>query len=538
MHPTEVPEGAILPLIPKAATIDQEKDPRLAVFAKSLAETCSIHNCATWLLRHEPWDFAGVYYSGIDHFSHTFMDFHPPRRDSVPEDLFDVYKDVVSGAYRFHDMLLERLLQLVPPETTVVLVSDHGFHSDHLRLRAVPREPAGPAAQHRGIGILAMKGPGILRDERIYGASVLDITPTILSIFGLPVGRDMDGRVLVQAFKEPPATDAIESWERAPGACGMHPADLRTDAESAKAVIDQFVALGYVEQEEDQQKSVAKAVRELRYNRARALMDARNPLAALSILSELSSEWPDDYRFRQHLAACYIALSRFLEAKTILLSFVERSEARKGASGKSGVDTDGRHVAEVVEDDAAASSSILVSEARRDWMMGIILHEEGDKERSLECLLRAEKADPSLPNLHILLGGTYLAISRLEDARRAFLRALDTDGDSADGYLGLAQVSLRRRENQDAAEKALIAVGLQHYLPLGHFVLGLALARLGYFDRSIQAFETCLSLIPSFLNAHRCLAALHSRPGGDKNKAGHHRDMVMHISRSRAQPRT
>ena len=30
------------------------------------------------------------------------------------------------------------------------------------------------------------------------------MTPTVLTLFGLPVGEDMDGRVLVQAFEETP----------------------------------------------------------------------------------------------------------------------------------------------------------------------------------------------------------------------------------------------------------------------------------------------------------------------------------------------
>ena len=116
----------------------------------------------------------------------------------------------------------------------------------------------------------------MLRDERIYGATLLDITPTILTVFGLPVGADMDGRVLVQAFEPRPEVRSIPSWEqcRASAACTRRACGWMPNR--TKAVIEQFVALGYVQQEEDQQKAVAKAVRELRYNRARALIDERS----------------------------------------------------------------------------------------------------------------------------------------------------------------------------------------------------------------------------------------------------------------------
>jgi hypothetical protein len=42
-------------------------------------------------------------------------------------------------------------------------------------------------------------------------------------LFGLPVGEDMDGRVLVQAFDHTPEIERIPSWESEPGECGMHP---------------------------------------------------------------------------------------------------------------------------------------------------------------------------------------------------------------------------------------------------------------------------------------------------------------------------
>jgi len=53
---------------------------------------------------------------------------------------------------------------------------------------------------HDELGILLIKGPGIKKGEKLKEASVLDITPTILYIAGLPVAEDMDGKVLLDAF--------------------------------------------------------------------------------------------------------------------------------------------------------------------------------------------------------------------------------------------------------------------------------------------------------------------------------------------------
>jgi hypothetical protein len=94
-------------------------------------------------------------------------------------------------------------------------------------------------------------------------------------------------------------------------------------------------------------------------------------------------------------------------------------------------------------------------------------------------------------------------------------------------------VRLRQRHNEEAAEQALLAVGLQHFLPLGHFYLGVALARLGHRERAILAFETSLSMLPGLLAAHRWLAALHSRPGGSPEKAARHRYVHAQLKRQR-----
>ena len=50
---------------------------------------------------------------------------------------------------------------------------------------------------------------------------------------------------------------------------------------------------------------------------------------------------------------------------------------------------------------------------------------------------------------------------------------------------------------------------MEHNMPLGHFLLGVALVRLRQFDKAALAFETALSVFPTFINAHRWLAAIH-----------------------------
>lgn len=161
-------------------------------------------------------------------FTHGFMNFHPPQLPGVSDANFRLYSPVLTSAYRLHDAFLGRLLALAGPDTSVVLLSNHGFHSDHLRPLNIPRaDPVAPAYQHRPHGILVLAGPGVGKDVTLHGAGVLDVTPTVLTMLRLPVGRDMPGRVLAEAFRETPKTGHIPSWERIHGADGRHPPDLR-----------------------------------------------------------------------------------------------------------------------------------------------------------------------------------------------------------------------------------------------------------------------------------------------------------------------
>ncbi len=273
IHPHELEGEQLLPFVPRAAEIDQQKDIRLQSVAKCLAECSSVHAAATAIMQLEPWDFMAVYYDAIDHFSHGFMRYHPPKLDWINDRDFELYRDVVAGAYRYHDMMLGTLLHLAGDDTTVIVMSDHGFHSDHLRPRVLPNEPAGPAEEHRQFGIFAMAGPGIKQDELAFGANLLDIAPTVLTLFGLPAARDMDGAPLTTAWQHPPQVQLVDSWEDIPGPDGRHPRDTQLDPVDHHEAMQQLVELGYVERpDEDRRVAVAKTVRELKYNLARALL--------------------------------------------------------------------------------------------------------------------------------------------------------------------------------------------------------------------------------------------------------------------------
>ena len=290
MFPWEITDAHILPFIPKAAEIDQDKDKGLQSFAKIMAENTSIHAASTYVMREKEWDFMAVYYDLIDHFCHAFMKFHPPKQRAIPQNMFEIYKDAVVGAYRYQDMMLERTLELIDEDTTVIVMSDHGFESGHKRILKMPKYPAAPALEHRQFGIFVAAGPNIKKNEKVFGLGLIDIAPTILHMFNLPVGRDMDGQVALDIFKDIKTPTYIDSWETVEGDFGQHKQTEEEDQLSDHDTMQQLIDLGYIEKPDEKiENAIIKTRCDLRHNLARVYLGKKNYEKAKDILIELIS---------------------------------------------------------------------------------------------------------------------------------------------------------------------------------------------------------------------------------------------------------
>lgn len=478
MEPSEITASMLLPFVPNAHLVDQEKDKSLQGIAGGLAELVSTHSAATWIMEnHADWDFMGVYYDSIDHFCHGFMKYHPPRQEGIPEEFFNLYKDVINSIYKFHDMMLERLLQLAGEDTTVILLSDHGFHSDHLRPKKLPKEPIAPALEHSPYGVLAMAGPGIVKDERIFGATLLDITPTILALYGLPIGKDMDGKPLLQAFSETVKPDLIDSWEQVAGDSGMHPPDVQQDPWAAKEAMDQLIELGYVEAPGKDTESRIKSTRdETDFNLAKVYASTKRPLLAIPILERLFEENPDAARFGIKLAHCYQMVRNVKEL---------------------------RRVIDVLK------SKKLDNMPHIDYLDGILLLQENKPRKAMASLREAEKKVGHLADLHVQIGNVYNKLRKWKDAELAFQSAISIDLNNAQAYHGLCISLLRQYEYEAAAEAALNAVSLMHYFPEAHYHLGEALFHLKDYERAAQAFTVAKSMNPGMKKAHLWLIRIY-----------------------------
>ena len=123
---------------------------------------------------------------------------------AVPEGA-EVRARALRAYYRFLDDTLADVLEREGGDRTVCLFAPVGWGPPSAAESAVRflggRAPqAGPDASRDGFVLLA--GAGVRPGVRLTSAGVLDLAPTLLVLAGEPLARDMDGRVLAEAFDE------------------------------------------------------------------------------------------------------------------------------------------------------------------------------------------------------------------------------------------------------------------------------------------------------------------------------------------------
>jgi predicted AlkP superfamily phosphohydrolase/phosphomutase len=96
-----------------------------------IADLCALEEVrgryALALLENEPWDVMAVVFGATDVASHALWRFadetHPGHDPNAPEAVKNGLRDV----YAVVDAQIGRLVEAAPPDTTVIVMSDHGF---------------------------------------------------------------------------------------------------------------------------------------------------------------------------------------------------------------------------------------------------------------------------------------------------------------------------------------------------------------------------------------------------------------------------
>ncbi len=139
-------------------------------------------------------------YDGADAVNHLFGPFHPPYREDVSSEGYRKFWPAVANYYAELDRLIGEWMTVLPRDTTVMIVSGYGFRWGKDRPRSIPS--GNPSlSDHRNPGVFIAYGQHVAA-ARGYVMSVYDVTPTLLTLLGLPKSLEMPGNYAKWAFRD------------------------------------------------------------------------------------------------------------------------------------------------------------------------------------------------------------------------------------------------------------------------------------------------------------------------------------------------
>jgi predicted AlkP superfamily phosphohydrolase/phosphomutase len=174
-----------------------------------------------YLLTNHPKDFTWLAQSCEDRTGHWLYPIAPYNAGYNPS-INSVRPNAFPDQYIAFDGVLGSILKHIDENTYLFIVSDHGIkplrefeetnphaHMDHEKTTPVIAKHDFADGDDVPGSFIAM-GPGIKRDQRLMGfeASVYDITPTILHLYGIEQPKQMRGHVLTELFENSSANVA------------------------------------------------------------------------------------------------------------------------------------------------------------------------------------------------------------------------------------------------------------------------------------------------------------------------------------------
>lgn len=163
-----------------------------------------------------------IRYRGLDTAGHYFLRYADPRSfGDVTSEERRAFGEVLPSAYAIVDSLLGRALASLGPDDLLLVVSGFGMEplgvGKRLLERALGNGQLSGTHEHAPDGFLLAYG-GAVEPGRRSRASVVDVVPTLLYFFGLPVAHDMDGYartdIFRRSFTEPRPITFIPTYER------------------------------------------------------------------------------------------------------------------------------------------------------------------------------------------------------------------------------------------------------------------------------------------------------------------------------------
>ncbi|HEX7150073.1 MAG TPA: alkaline phosphatase family protein [Thermoanaerobaculia bacterium] len=171
------------------------------VMRNVLAKTWTDHRVGIDLYQEQQPLLFMMSFEGTDVVNHIGAPFHPPYREGMSQEGYRRYWPTVANYYSEVDRLIGEWMKVRTDDTTVILVSAHGFRWGKNRPRTMATGRAA-LSDHRNPGVFIAYGNHVAASRGNHTISLYDLVPTVLAILGLPQSSDMPGKVATWALTD------------------------------------------------------------------------------------------------------------------------------------------------------------------------------------------------------------------------------------------------------------------------------------------------------------------------------------------------
>ncbi len=488
------------------------------LFQQALVTTEGYIAITRRLLEKRNHDLFMVYLESTDSLSHLFMKYAPPQQEWVSTSDFERYKDVVDCYYEYVDGLIGGLLETVTERDTVLVISDHGFRIGDARpLSRDTVDIRGAHLDHEPEGILLAAGPSIRKGHTIEGASVLDITPTLLHLLDVPSARDMSGKVLLDlweaAERQRRPVRWVDSYE--PLVLDSPSPPLSEQSFDDEAALEQLRSLGYVGDD---------SVTETEVEEIPSSPEQHNNLGRIHLSNQ---DWSDAVAaFEQALALDPDNAEALTNLGTVAMQRGQAEEAlrwygRALQANPNNVDA----ILQIAGLRTARNELPLAESMYRQALaledrlpppyigLGDILQRQGRQEEARQVLEQALALDPRSIEAHYNLGVVYMALGQAEKARQSFEKTLSLESQHAFAHNNLGHLLHKVGETEEALEHLQQAAAADPHHFESRFNLGSILLSQAKPQESLPFLQEAAALRPDLEIAQLRLALAHLQVG-------------------------
>ncbi len=431
--------------------------------AKLLEETKTLYASSEsfkeiyhYLDDREDVDFQAVYFEGTDTISHLYMPYRRPKMETVSEEDVIIFGNAVDHYYQYIDEVIGDILRKKDDSWTIIVCSDHGFKTGKERpLSYSAMIDEGKAALwHDRYGVLIASGRNIKKGIHIKESRVVDLLPTILALYGLPVGADMDGRVLKEMilpeFLQDRPIQYINSYE---SEVVLADSEAPIESEMDQDIKEKLISLGYI----------SEGSSNLFNNRG---------------LVFLSKQEYDK------------AIEEFQRALELNPSFtgalinLGTARMQKGETDKAI-----QHFHEALKRDPKSIET--------ENLIGNAYMKKKDYQQAEKHLMRALAIEPDFPDALNSLGILYENMGRLEEAINQYKKVIEIDRYYAEGYNNIGNIWKKRGKADQAIQWYEKAIDADPFFIGSYNNIALIHQEKGDFEKATQFIEEALDKAPT-----------------------------------------